>query len=365
MIRNNTSAKKVIVALSGGVDSAVSAALLKEQGFEVVGIFFRFFDGPESKKSLNKAKKVAKVLGFPLEIVDARKEFQKKIVDYFVASYEKGITPNPCVICNKEMKFDLLLKLLDKYKAEYIATGHYARLGRESSIFNLQFSNNEKISKFQKIKLLEAKDKSKDQSYFLYRLNQKELSRIIFPLGEYEKTEVKNMAKGFKLPVLGEEESQDICFLSGKDANSFLKKHLNPRAGNIVDETGKVLAKHKGLPFYTIGQRKGIEIGGTGPYFVLAKNARKNELVVSNNPKKLFAHNFEVNRVNWMNIPKKFPLKIEGQIRYHAEKFPAIIKPGKLGRYAVETKKPLRAATPGQSAVFYKKEEVLGGGIIV
>ena len=357
--------RKILIALSGGVDSAVSAALLKKQGFDVFGVHFCFFDDANAKKSLNKAKNVAKALGIPLEIVDARKEFKKKIVDYFIKSYKKGITPNPCVICNREMKFRLLFELLRKYKADFVATGHYARIKREFSIFNFQFSNNSKISKFQNVKLLEAKDKTKDQSYFLYRLTQKELVRTIFPLGDCKKTETKKMAKKFGLPVLRDEESQDICFLSGGDINSFLKKYLKPKSGNIVDESGKIIAHHKGLPFYTIGQRKGIEIGGTGPYFVIEKNPKKNELIVSNDPKKLLTNKFLVNRINWVNKEIKLPLYAEVQIRYHSEKFPAIIKPGKAGKLIVESKNPLRAVTSGQSAVFYKGEEILGGGIIV
>jgi tRNA-uridine 2-sulfurtransferase len=383
------SRKKILVAISGGVDSAVSAALLKKQGFDVFGVFFCFFDGKNAKKSLNKAKKVAKVLNIPLKIVDARKEFKKKIVDYFVSSYKKGITPNPCVVCNKEMKFRLLFDLMKEIKADYVATGHYARLGREFSIFNFQFSNNEKISKLENIKLLQAKDKTKDQSYFLYRLTQKELSKTIFPLGELKKTEVKRLAKKFKLPVFGDEESQDVCFLNGS-LNNFLKKNLRfeeagPPAslreqaclrsvaggGNIVDEKGNILARHKGLPFYTIGQRKGIEIGGTGPYFVISKDSKKNQLVVSNDPKKLLVRKFFVNRVNWVNkgnwgnSGRKYILKAHVQIRYHAPKVSAIIKSEKLGKLIVETKRPLRAVTPGQSAVFYRNSEVLGGGAII
>ncbi len=337
--------KKVLIALSGGVDSAVSAALLKKQGFQIVGVFFRFFDGSSAKKSLSKAKKVAESLDIDLEVVDVRKEFKKKIVDYFIDSYKKGVTPNPCVVCNKEMKFRSLFELLKKFDANLVATGHYAR--------------NDKL------KLLEAKDKTKDQSYFLYKLNQKELAKIIFPLGDYRKVEVKKIAKKMKLPIFGDEESQDVCFLADSGINQFLQKNIRPKPGNIVDEKGSVLAKHKGLPFYTIGQRKGIEIGAAGPYFVIGKNSRKNELVVSNDPKKLLARKFFVNKVNWINKETKLPLSAQIQIRYHAEKISAIIKSSKSGKLIVETKKPLRAVTPGQSAVFYKNKEVLGGGIIV
>jgi tRNA-specific 2-thiouridylase len=196
-------------------------------------------------------------------------------------------------------------------------------------------------------------------------LTQKELAKIVFPLGEYKKTEVKKLAKKSKLPIFGDEESQDICFLSGTDINSFLKKYIKPKIGNIVDESGKIIAEHKGLPFYTIGQRKGIEIGGTGPYFVIEKNSRKNELIVSNDPKKLLVKKFEVNRVSWVNDGIRLPLHARIQVRYHASKISAKISSGKAKKLVVEAENPLRAVTSGQSAVFYKNSEVLGGGIIV
>jgi tRNA-uridine 2-sulfurtransferase len=352
--------KKVIIALSGGVDSAVSAALLKKQGFNVFGVFFRFFDGASAKKSLDKAKKTAKALGIPLETVDARKEFKKKIVDYFLESYKKGETPNPCVVCNREMKFRLLFDLMKKQKADFVATGHYALIKVRPFP-----SSSEAFGVPQGQTLCEAKDKSKDQSYFLYKLTQKELAKIVFPLGEFKKTEVKKMTKKFKLPVLENEESQDICFLADNDIDKFLRKNIKPKSGNIVDEKGNILASHKGLPFYTIGQRKGIEIGGTGPYFVVGKNSRKNEIIVSSDPKKLLVKKFEVNLVNWVNKETKLPLLAQIQIRYHAPKISAKITLDKFGRLNIETDKPVRAATPGQSAVFFKKDEVLGGGIII
>ena len=349
--------KKVIVALSGGVDSAVTAALLKKQGFEVAGVFFRFFDGAASRKSLEKAKKISKTLRVSLKIVDARKEFKKKIIDYFIESFKRGLTPNPCVVCNKEMKFRLLFDLMRKYKADYVATGHYAR---KVKCQKSNVKSKERIT----YKLLKAKDELKGQSYFLYRLNQKDLAKIIFPLGDYKKSEIKKLAKKLKLPTL-KNESQDVCFLGEKNTADFLRKNLQLKEGKIVDEKGKILGKHKGLPLYTLGQRKGIEIGGKGPYFVVRKNLLSNELVVTNNPKKLLTKIFFVSGANWISGQPKFPLRAKVQTRYRAERFSATIRKVRSEKWEVRSEKPLRAVTPGQAAVFYKNREVLGGGIIL
>ncbi len=341
----------------------MTAAILKRRGFEVVGVFFDLGDwGNRGKKN---AKKIAKRLKILLRVVDARKEFKKKVIDYFVSSYKKGLTPNPCVVCNKEIKFRLLFDLLKKIRDDYVATGHYARIKKhQSGKSKSDFSLSRQVGKFLKVGLFEARDKTKDQSYFLYRLAQKDLAKIIFPLGNRKKSEVKKIAKKMKLPVL-ESESQDICFLAGKSVNDFLKKKIGCRVGDIRDIGGKFLGKHKGLPFYTIGQRKGIEIGGIGPFWVIRKNVEKNELLVTNDSEKLLVKKFEISKANWINPRTKFPFRAKVQIRYRANKIPAIIKStGRPGRLAIEAKESLRAATPGQSAVFYRNNEVLGGGII-
>lgn len=356
--------KKVIVALSGGVDSAVAAALLKKRGYDIIAVYFRF---NENLKAEFQAGKIAKKLNISLKIVDVRKEFKKRVIRYFLDSYIKGQTPNPCVVCNKEMKFRLLFDLMRKFGADFIATGHYAKTIKSQSNKDIEYrvKHKSQISK-QKIifKLLRGIDDQKDQSYFLYKLNQKELARIIFPLGDHKKDAVKKMAKKLKLPI-AESESQDVCFVEGNDTARFLRKYTKFRPGFIKDAKGKTLGEHKGLPQYTIGQRKGIEIGNAGPYFVLRKDARKNELFVTNDPKDLLTKEFRVGQANWIDPKTKFPSRAGVQIRYHAEIFPAIIKKEKDGKYSVETKRPLRAVTPGQSAVFYRNEQVLGGGIII
>jgi len=297
-----------------------------------------------------------------LKIVNARRDFKKKIIDYFVEAYKRGSTPNPCVVCNREMKFDLLFKLLRKERADFVATGHYARI--EHVTRSMKHVTKKELLHVTCYMLYEAKDKTKDQSYFLYRLTQKELAKIIFPLGDRKKIEVKKIARKLKLPVAGE-ESQDICFLPDKDLIAFLKKGIKANPGNIIDEQKNILGKHEGLAFYTLGQRRRIEVGGLGPYFVIGKNARRNELVVSNNPRKLLTKKFGINKANWISRGVKFPLVANIQIRYYSPKFSAIIKSDRSGRLTVETKKSLRAVTPGQSAVFFKKGKVLGGGTII
>jgi len=358
----DTKRKKIIIALSGGVDSAVAAALMKKQGHEVIGVYFRFFGS--TWKSDFQVKKIAKKLGIPLKIIDARKDFRKRVIGYFVNEYKNGRTPNPCVACNKEMKFRLLFDLMKKEKVDYASTGHYSRIIKKSSAFPCpELSSGHSSKPSFCYALWEAKDKTKDQSYFLYRLAQKDLAKIIFPLGEYGKSEVKKMAGKMKLPV-AENESQDICFLADNYLNTYLGKYLKSSRGRIVDALGKTVGYHRGLPFYTIGQRKGIEIGGTGPYWVAGKNVRQNKLIVTKNPKKLLMKKFRVKNINWIKPKIKLPLRAQIQIRYRAPKVSAIIKPVARGTFSVETKKPLRAVAPGQSAVFYKGEEIIGGGII-
>ena len=258
---------KVVVAMSGGVDSSVAAALLKKEGYPVVGVFMKFwFTSPKllesegghdfnrccSPDSERRARMVAKILGIPFYIFNFEKEFKKRIVDEFLRGYKEGITPNPCVICNKEIKFGLLLGKALKLNADFIATGHYARVSfLEKDI----------------LALYRGKDKNKDQSYFLWQLNQAKLKRILFPVGVYTKPEVRKLAEKFKLPFKKVPESMEICFVPDK-LDDFLKRHLKPKPGLIMTAEGKEIGRHQGLPFYTIGQRKVIVMSG-GPYNVV------------------------------------------------------------------------------------------------
>jgi len=333
--------KKIAVAMSGGIDSSVAAALIKETGAETIGVFMRVYND-SSKGSEKKARKVAQILNIPFFVLDLRIEFKKKIIDCFLKEYKKGITPNPCVLCNKKIKFGIFLKEIEKMKVDFLATGHYVRV-----------KNN---------KLLKAKDKDKDQTYFLWQLNQKKIKNILFPIGGYTKKQVKALAREFKLPVSGIQESQEVCFIKNT-CNDFLLKHLKKNPGNIIDTKGKIIGKHNGLWFYTIGQRKGINIAGKKPLYVLKKNVRKNILMVTNNKKDLEKKELIVKNINWISgkVPK-LPLKIMAKVRYRSLLSHArIIKDSK---YKVIFNKPQRAITSGQSIVFYEGIELLGGGII-
>jgi tRNA-specific 2-thiouridylase len=409
---------KVLCAMSGGVDSSVAAALLKKQGYDVVGIFMKFWSEPTPPPSppirgdehvsppirgdehvsppirgdehvspliggvggvnLNKccsvdaymaAKKVAQILDIPLYTVNFKEDFKKKIVDNFLAEYQVGLTPNPCVRCNQFIKFGLLLDKAKQYGADYVATGHYARLRREIPNSKFQISNKSKIQNTKcQIQLLKGKDKNKDQSYFLYTLTQDKLRHILFPVGKYTKSEVRQFAKKFKLPVAQKQESQELCFISEKDHYNFLRRYLKLKKGDIVTVEGKRVGQHKGLPLYTIGQRKGIEIGGTGPYYVVELDFKKNQLIVANNKRHpaLLRDNLICKKTHWIaGVEPKLPLKCKARVRYRQEEEIAIVSFVKNGAYMVKFKNPQRAITGGQSVVFYDGVQILGGGIIV
>jgi tRNA-specific 2-thiouridylase len=343
---------KVLMAMSGGVDSSTGAALLKEAGFDVIGVFMKFWAGGGLNKEYNRccskeaekrARKVASVLKIPLYVLDFKKEFKNKIVDPFLSAHKKGITPNPCVVCNKQIKFGLLLKKARSLGADFIATGHYARIKKEGKSWVL----------------MKAKDEKKDQSYFLWKLNQSQLKRILFPVGGYRKIEVRKLAKDFKLPVFDIPESQEICFVP-KTTKEFLKKYLKIKPGRIVDVKGKVLGSHQGLWFYTIGQRKGIELG-KGPFYVVSKDKKRNLLIVSRNKKDLYRKQAVLKKINWISGKEpKLPLKVQVKIRYQHKPAKAAISK----KHILKFDKAQRAITPGQSAVFYEKSKVLGGGVI-
>ena len=343
--------------MSGGVDSSAAAALLVKQGYNCIGIFMKLWSEPNSSAcqenkccsadAFADARKVAHQLGFPIYTLNLSHEFKKIIVDDFLKQYQNGKTPNPCIRCNKFIKFDLLLKKAKGLGCNYLATGHYAKI-----------TNN----KNHKLELQLPKDKHKDQTYFLYNLNQRNLKHLIFPLSNLEKTQTRRIAQDQGLAVYQKPESQEICFVPEKSHYSFLKKYLKLTPGKIVDEKGKVLGQHEGLALYTLGQRKGIKVGGIGPYYVIRLDRKRNNLVVSNqkNSQEIKTKIFKLANTNW--ISSQAPLanqKIKVKIRYQAAPVSAKIK-----NNLVTLAKAQRAVMPGQSAVFYQGQRVLGGGII-
>ena len=339
--------KKVAIALSGGVDSGVAAALLVKQGYQCAGFHMKLWrEGKSDPGSLTAAGETCRQLGIPFYTVDFAKIFKKRVVDYFLIEYAAGLTPNPCVQCNKFIKFGELLDYVRKLGFDYLATGHYARI--------------------KTCHLFQAKDKNKDQSYFLYNLTQKQLAQILFPVGDYTKKEVRRMAREWQLPVAERPESQEICFFAESDYRPFLKRQISQKivSGEVIDTQRRVIGNHQGILLYTIGQRHGFEIAdrkAIGPWYVLGKDIKKNRLIVGFG-KETEKKEFWVKNVNWL-APRSFG-EVEVRIRHQGELLPARIK--KIAsRIKVILDEPERGIAPGQSAVFLKSGEVLGGGIIV
>lgn len=352
--------KKVLVAMSGGVDSSVAAQLLKNQGYEVAGVFLHFWKDESvgekaenrccSLESLMDAKAVAAKIGIPLYTFNFSEKFKKAVVNNFLGEYSAGRTPNPCVVCNREIKIGLLLKHARALGYDFVATGHYLNIKKVGLSYQL----------------FKAKDKNKDQSYFLYTFKPDELSHLLFPLGGYNKPQVRKLAAKFALKVAGKAESQDICFLSG-DHNNFLKKYLKLIPGDIrILETGEKIGGHLGLPLYTIGQRRGL-VGGTGPYYVAKFDYAKNILYVVKNWNEdiLYKSELIAKKVNWLSglAPKKI-LKCEAVIRYGHKAVKCTVGAKNKTDFFVKFNQAQRAVTPGQSVVFYDKKQVLGGGVI-
>jgi len=369
--------------MSGGVDSSVAAKLLKDQGYELMGIFLHFWKDSGSSEAENKgcsmsalqdARRVCQKIGIPLYTLNFSEIFKKQVVDNFLDEYESGRTPNPCVRCNKLVKLGLLIDKAKELGFSHVASGHYARLEREFPISNFQFQN--KIpalpagrqfpNKNQKFKLLRGKDKTKDQSYFLWNLSQEQLKHLLFPLGNYTKTEVRRLARKFNLPVATKSESQEVCFIPEKSHNEFLKRNIKMKSGPILTLGGKKVGEHQGLPLYTVGQRRGIEIGGVGPFYAVRMDYKKNILYVigERDDPVLFTRQFKIKNVSWISKKEpKIPSKCDVVIRYrHLPVKCEIKKQGE--RHLVNLENSQRAVTPGQSAVFYIKDEVIGGGII-
>ncbi len=351
MALSNTS-KKVAVGLSGGVDSAVAAFLLKEQGYDVTCVYMDCWDAGESGCAANEDKAYAiqnaMHLGLEFKILDFKKEYKEKVIDYFYAEYSKGRTPNPDVMCNKEIKFGIFFDWAEKNGFDFVATGHYARIKKEGNNYILQ----------------KGLDATKDQSYFLYRLGQNQLSKTLFPVGEMLKKDVRKIAAEQKLPSHKRPESMGICFVGEVDVKDFLKQRIEEKEGNVVDIAGKVIGKHTGVWFYTIGQRHGFTLNGYFgmPMYVIGKHVDKNELVVGNHEQAL-GNTFKITELYWINTKPK-DLNLGTRIRHLGEIIAGKIMPGENGETIVILEKSIFALAPGQSAVFYNGDDVLGGGVI-
>ncbi len=337
------SKQKVLVGMSGGVDSAVTAFLLKKEGFSPIGIFIKTWneDLCISDNNQDKIREICDIIDIPFYTIDAKDEFKRKIVNSFIRDYKKGITPNPCVTCNREIKFNILIDSMSAFDAGYIATGHYAQK-IETSPGNFV--------------LKKGVDENKDQSYFLWNIKKEWLKNILFPLGQYTKKEVRSIAKKNKLPVFEEKESQEVCFINDSITN-FLDKNIKPSPGEIIDDEKNVIGQHEGLFHYTIGQRKRIGLSG-GPYYVLSKKIKDNVLIVTKDKNKLPQKEFSFGNANFLDNVS-FPFDAEVKIRYNTNTTKATVEKNKVIFSTMQ-----RAITPGQSVVFYKNDNLLGGGII-
>lgn len=350
---------KVVVAMSGGVDSSVAAALLKEQGYDVIGMMLRLWSEPGKEDSnrcctpdsMAQARRVAAKLDIPFYVIDAKDVFRETVVQYFLDGYARGETPNPCLICNRQIRWTFLLEHALALGADYMATGHYVRIRKAAGDYQL----------------LRAVDRSKDQSYILHVLNQEKLARALFPIGDYPKTEIRAIAERFGLPTASRKDSQDLCFLAGEDYRNFLQRNavemLQP--GEILTREGKPLGTHTGLANYTIGQRKGLGIASPAPLYVLGKDSVTNSLIVGTQ-EELGSGELIARDVNWLSgETPQGPFRADVKIRYTAREAEALVTPMNENRARVQFDAPQRDITAGQAAVFFQDDLLIGGGIIL
>jgi len=341
---------KIAAAMSGGVDSSVAAALLKEEGHEVTGVTMRLISGGSRAETC--AADVARRLGIPHRVMDFTDIFADLVIADFCREYRLGRTPNPCVLCNKYIKFGVLMDKAREMGAEFIATGHHAGIKRDENTG--------------KYLLKKGADKQKDQSYFLCRLSQEQLSRTLFPIGGLTKSRVKAIAREMNLTVAGGPESQEICFIPGDDYSAFLENRLTEPAvpGPILDSQGKLLGEHRGLIYYTVGQRKGLGVAAAEPLYVIALDPDRNAVIVGTK-EQTYGTELVADNLNWISINKpESAIKVKAGIRYRHPEAEAVVSPLDGDRVGVKFKEPQQSIAPGQTVVFYQGNTVVGGGTI-
>lgn len=344
----------VALGMSGGVDSSVSAYLLKEEGYNVIGINMSLWNDETKKycntKAIEDAKRVADKLNIPFYVVDLKKEFRENVIDYFIDEYLSGRTPNPCVACNKFIKFEAFYEKAKEFGADYIATGHYARI---------EDRNGRKV-------IVKSEDDKKDQTYMMYNLKQYQLNRTLMPCGKYKKDHIRKIAEDIGLEVHNKKDSQEICFIPDNDHGAFIKrvykKSIEP--GNFVDKEGNILGKHQGIIYYTIGQRKGLGLSMGKPVYVIDINPWKNEVVIGEE-EDIFKTELLAKSTNFIPFDKlEGPMELQAKVRYSGKPSEALIVPLEDDKVKVIFKDKQRAITKGQSVVFYDKDMLVGGGVI-
>ncbi len=352
---------RVVVAMSGGVDSSLAACILKDQGYEVIGITMKLWGEEDPNASRHNkqccsvedafdARRVCQILGVPHYTLNFEREFKKHVIEYFVQEYARGRTPHPCIACNDKVKFAFFLRRAQALDADFIATGHYARRSTDGQ---------------GRHHILKAIDAAKDQTYVLYGFHQEELANVLFPMGDFYKPDIRRIARELKLPVADKPDSQDICFIPNGDYRSFVSQRTEARPGPIVDTRGRVLGMHQGVTNFTVGQRRGLGIPAQGkPLYVIAIEPERSTVIVGSGDD-LFYDGLIADDVSFISgEPLAAPMEVCAKVRYKAEEVPATVTPLDAGRVRVDFREPQRAVTPGQAVVFYSGDDLLGGGVI-